>query len=194
MKINEIIQALESLAPPALQENYDNSGLLTGNKEDEVTGAIVCLDSTEEVLDEAIATGCNLIIAHHPIIFSGLKKITGKTYVERIIIKAIKNNLAIYAIHTNLDNVYAGVNQKIASRLSLKNTRILLPKENMLVKLCTFVPESHASKVQNALFAAGGGSIGNYSECSFSQQGTGTFKAGKGAQPFKGQLNERILS
>ncbi len=193
MKINDIIQVLESLAPPALQENYDNSGLITGNKEDEVTGAIVCLDSTEEVLNEAIAMGCNLIIAHHPIIFSGLKKITGKTYVERIIIKAIKNNLAIYAIHTNLDNVYEGVNLKIASRLSLINTRILAPKENMLVKLVTFVPEAHAGKVQDALFAAGGGAIGNYSECSFSQHGTGSFKAGKGARPFTGELNMRHM-
>lgn len=191
MKIKDLIQQLEQLAPPSLQENYDNSGLLIGSKDDETSGAIVCLDCTEEVIDEAIAAGYNLIIAHHPIIFSGLKKINGKNYVERIVIKAIKNNIAIYAIHTNLDNVYAGVNQKIAAKLGLINTRILAPKNQLLCKLVTFAPVSNAEEVRNALFAAGAGNIGKYSECSFSSHGTGTFKAGTGAQPFVGSLNER---
>ncbi|MEP7263773.1 MAG: Nif3-like dinuclear metal center hexameric protein [Bacteroidota bacterium] len=193
MKIKDIIQQLEQLAPPSLQENYDNSGLLIGSKDDETSGAIVCLDCTEEVIDEAIASGFHLIISHHPIIFSGLKKINGKNYVERIVIKAIKNNIAIYAIHTNLDNVYEGVNQKIASRLGLINTSILSPKNQLLCKLVTFAPLTGAETIRNALFAAGAGSIGKYSDCSFSSQGMGTFKAGTGAQPYVGSINEKHL-
>ena len=191
MKIAEIINHLENIAPPALQEDYDNAGLLTGNAGWNCTGVLCTLDSTEAVVEEASAQNCNLIIAHHPIIFRGLKKITGKNYVEKTIISAIKNDIAIYAIHTNLDNIIYGVNHKIADRLGLQHRQILLPKENMLMKLYTFVPTDHAEKVRAALFNAGAGSIGNYSECSFNAEGKGTFKAGENTNPFAGEKNIR---
>ncbi len=191
MKLSDIIQALESFAPPFLQESYDNAGLITGSPEMEITSALLCLDSIEEVVDEAIQQKSNLIIAHHPIIFSGLKKLNGKNYVERTIIKAIKNDIAIYAAHTNLDNVLQGVNQKISDKLGLKNTRILSPKNNMLKKLFTFCPKDKAEQVRNAMFNAGAGDIGNYSECSFNSEGTGTFKAGEGTHPYVGEQGKR---
>jgi dinuclear metal center YbgI/SA1388 family protein len=191
MQIKELTAWLENVAPLAYQESYDNAGLLTGNGSDELSGAIVCLDSTEEVIDEAIRMNCNLVIAHHPIIFSGLKKITGKTYIERVIIKAIRNNIAIYAIHTNLDNVTGGVNTAIAERIGLKNIRILAPKTGLLRKLVTFVPVEQTAGVRKALFAAGAGRIGKYEECSFNTEGTGTFKAGAGAKPFVGKIDEQ---
>ena len=186
-KIKEVIYVLEKLAPPSYQENYDNAGLLTGNANEEIRGVLLCLDSTEEVIDEAIKNNCNMVVAHHPIIFSGLKSLTGKNYVERSIIKAIKNDIAIYAIHTNLDNVQNGVNKMICDKLGLVHQTILLPKINQLKKLVTFAPFDHAEKVRNALFEAGAGNIGLYSHCSFNTQGTGTFKAGKDSNPFVGK-------
>ncbi len=187
MKLNEIIKVLEQFAPLQLQESYDNAGLITGHPEMEIRAALLTLDSTEEVIDEAISSNCNLIIAHHPIIFNGLKKINGKNYVERTIIKAIKNDIAIYAAHTNLDNVRAGVNKVIADKLGLINTKILFPKKNLLKKLFTFVPGEHAELVRNAMFSAGAGHIGNYSECSFNNEGFGTFNAGVGSNPYVGK-------
>ena len=165
--------------------------MITGNADWECRGIICSLDATEEVVKEAIAKNCNLVVAHHPIIFGGLKKINGKNYVERAIITAIKNDIAIYAIHTNLDNVMDGVNGKMAAMIGLQNVSILSPKENTLKKLFTFVPLNKAEKVRNAIFEAGGGQIGNYSECSFNAEGTGTFKAGKGADPYVGKIGER---
>ncbi len=191
MQIRDIIQQLELWAPPVLQESYDNSGLLTGTAVDECKGILVCLDATEKIVEEAIERKCNLIVAHHPIIFSGLKKITGRNYVERTIIKAIKNDIAIYAIHTNLDNIISGVNAAMAAKLGLVNVSILSPKTSLLKKLYTFVPEAHAEAVRSALFQAGGGHIGQYSECSFNSSGTGSFKAGDGTDPFVGKQGER---
>ena len=191
MKIAAIIQLLEQTAPSSYQESYDNAGLLTGNKNWECTGVICSLDATETVVNEAMQKGCNLIVAHHPIIFGGLKKITGKNYVEQTIIAAIKNDIAIYAIHTNLDNVINGVSNKMADKLGLVNRKILAPKSGQLMKLFTFVPVAQANEVRNALFNAGGGNIGNYSECSFNAEGTGTFKAGAGTDPFVGKKHER---
>jgi dinuclear metal center YbgI/SA1388 family protein len=191
MQIAEIIALLESVAPPSLQEHYDNAGLLTGNAGWTCTGALCTLDATEEVIKEAIQQNCNLVIAHHPIIFGGLKKINGKNYVEKAVITAIKNDIAIYAIHTNLDNVLAGVNGMMAGKLGLINTRILAPKEATLKKLYTFVPLEQAEQVRAALFAAGGGHIGNYNECSFGVEGTGTFKGGADTNPFVGKPGER---
>ncbi len=191
MKISAITSFLESLAPPSLQEHYDNAGLITGDGNWECKGVVCSLDATEEVVKEAIAKNCNLIVAHHPIIFGGLKKINGKNYVEKTIITAIKNDIAIYAIHTNLDNVIDGVNGRIAKVLGLQNLSVLLPKENILKKLFTFVPADRASQVRQAIFVAGAGHIGNYSECSFNTPGTGTFKAGSGADPYVGKIGEQ---
>ena len=191
MKINEIILYLESLAHPSLQENYDNAGLITGDAGWECSGIICSLDAIEEVVTEAVEKKCNLIVAHHPIIFGGLKKINGKNYVEKAIITAIKNDIAIYAIHTNMDNVIEGVNGKMAKMLGLKNISILSPKENTLKKLFTFTPVDKAEQVRNAIFAAGGGHIGNYSECSFNADGIGTFKAGEGTKPFVGDVGKQ---
>jgi len=191
MKIKELIIFLESLAHPSLQEQYDNAGLITGEAGWECSGIICALDATEEVVKEAISKKCNLIVAHHPVIFSGLKKINGNNYVEKAIITAIKNDIAIYAIHTNLDNVLEGVSGKMADMLGLKNISILSQKESTLKKLFTFVPVDKADQVRNAIFAAGGGYFGNYSECSFNAGGTGTFKAGKGADPYVGEIGKQ---
>ena len=191
MLINDIINFLEYIAPSSLQEEYDNAGLIIGHKNSECTGIVISLDCTEEVVKEAIENKCNLIISHHPIIFSGLKKINGNSYVERTIILAIKNDIAIYAIHTNLDNVFEGVNGKIAEMMELQNIQILLPKESRLKKLITFAPPAMAKKVQEAIFAAGGGNIGKYSECSFVAQGHSTFKPGAGTDPTIGKIGTR---
>ena len=191
MKIADIISFLESLAHPSLQEHYDNAGLIVGKPGWACNGIICSLDATEDVVNEAIAKNCNLVVAHHPIIFGGLKKINGKNYVEKTVITAIKNDIAIYAIHTNLDNILSGVNGKIARLLGLQNVSILLQKENTLKKLFTFVPIDKADQVRTAIFKAGGGHIGNYSECSFNAQGTGTFKAGPGADPYVGEIGSQ---
>lgn len=187
-KIIDVISYLETIAPLSYQESYDNSGLLIGNKEDNVSGIIIALDCTEEVIQEAIEKGNNLIICHHPIIFSGLKKITGKTYVERTVIKAIKNDIAIYAIHTNLDNIISGVNFQFAKQLGLKNIAILNAKENTLNKLVSFVPNDQKEQVLEALYEAGAGNIGNYSSCSFSTEGIGSFKPNENANPKIGSM------
>ena len=191
MLLKEITDALNEIAPLSLQESYDNAGLITGDPQMKVTGALLCLDSTEEVIDEAISKNVNLVIAHHPIVFAGLKSLTGKNYIERTIIKAIKNDIAIYAAHTNLDNVSHGVNNKIAERLGLEERRILQPSGGTLRKLVVFVPNDHVKAVQDAIFSAGGGAIGDYSECSFNLKGTGTFKAGDETDPFVGEKGER---
>lgn len=193
MKISEITDYLERLAPLSYQEDYDNSGLLVGNKNKEISAALISLDCTEDIVEEAIQKGCGLIISHHPIVFRGLKRFNGNSYVERVIIKAIKNDIALYAIHTNFDNVLNGVNSKIAQKIGLQDCRILSPKTALLKKLVTFCPVSHADKVRSALFEAGAGNIGNYSECSFNLDGYGTFKAGEHTNAYvgeKGQLHE----
>ncbi|NIG53292.1 Nif3-like dinuclear metal center hexameric protein [Chitinophaga sp. Cy-1792] len=191
MKIKEIIQAIEQYAPLQYQESYDNAGLIFGDASREVTNVLLTLDATEEVIDEAIAKGCNLVVAHHPIVFGGLKKINGSNYVERVAIKAIKHDVAVYAAHTNLDNVRNGVCAEMAARLGLTNCKVLQPKKGLLKKLYTFVPAADAEKVRKALFEAGAGHIGNYSECSYNGEGQGTFKAGEGADPYVGKVGER---
>jgi dinuclear metal center YbgI/SA1388 family protein len=191
MKIIELIVALEKFAAPELQEDYDNAGLITGDSRWECTGALCTLDVTVEILKEAIKNKCNLVIAHHPIVFKGLKRINGNNYVERVIIEALKNDIAIYAAHTNLDNVVLGVNNMIAKKLGLKNITVLQPKKKMLRRLITFAPVDKAEDVRNAVFAAGAGQIGKYSECSFNSDGTGTFKAEEGADPYVGDIGER---
>jgi dinuclear metal center YbgI/SA1388 family protein len=187
MKLADITKYLESLAPLNYQEDYDNSGLLIGNVNDEIHSALVALDCTEQIVDEAIAKNCNLIITHHPIIFKGLKKLNGKNYVERVVLKAIKNNIALYAIHTNLDHVAHGVSGMICKKLEIDKAKILAPKSNLLKKLVTFCPTKHADQVCQALFAAGAGNIGNYSDCSFSGEGIGTFKGNENTNPFVGE-------
>ena len=187
MTIKTILQYLESIAPPAYQESYDNAGLIVGNAGWECTGALLCLDSLEVTIDEAIEKNCNLIIAHHPIVFRGLKKINGKNYVERIIIKAIKSDVAIYAAHTNLDNVHVGVNKRICDTLGLTDTQILAPKSELYKKLFTFCPTKAVESVRAALFAGGAGHIGNYDECSFNTEGYGTFRGNENSTPFVGE-------
>jgi dinuclear metal center YbgI/SA1388 family protein len=190
MIINNIIEHLERLAPTSLQEDYDNAGLICGNKNWLCTGVIITLDATEAIVDEAIAAGCNCIVAHHPILFAAIKKLNGNNYVEQTIIKAIKNNIAIYAIHTNLDNVLYGVNGNIAALLQLQHLQVLLPKANCIKKLVCYCPIAHVHKVEQALFTAGAGNIGNYSNCNFKVQGQGTFTANEFAKPFIGEKNK----
>ena len=191
MKIKAITAILEALAPLENAEDFDNVGLLVGDNTAEVTGILVTLDTLELVVDEAIATKCNLIISFHPIIFSGLKKLTGRSYVERTVIKAIQNNIAIYSMHTALDNIPGGVNGKICEVLGITDTNILIPKKGSLKKLVTYVPTSDAEMLKNALFKAGAGHIGKYSECSFSSKGTGSYTAEKDANPVKGSMGIR---
>lgn len=191
MTISEVIQTLEAYAPLSYQETYDNAGLLTGNAGWLCTGVICALDATEEVVNEAIENNCNLIVAHHPVIFGGLKKITGKNSVERTVIVAIKNDVALYAIHTNLDNVHNGVSHRMAQTLGLQHCRVLEPKTGILKKLYTYVPVADAEKVRAALFLAGAGNIGNYNECSFNTQGIGTYKAQQNTNPYIGERGKR---
>ncbi len=190
MKVYEVIKQLESLAPLALQEEYDNAGLIVGDSSLECSGILISLDATEEVVMEGLKKGCNLIIAHHPIIFRGLRKINGSNYVEKSVITAIKNDICIYAIHTNLDNVLNGVSGRIAQVLGLGEVNILSNKERTLKKLFTFVPIESAEDVRKAVFDAGGGSIGKYSQCSFNMDGTGTFMAKEGADPYIGEIGK----
>jgi dinuclear metal center YbgI/SA1388 family protein len=187
--IGDVVRYLDDLAPPAYQEDYDNSGLLTGDPSLTVSSVVVTLDCTEEVVHEAIGLGANLIIAHHPIVFRGLKRLTGRNYVERTVIKAIKHDIAIFAIHTNLDNVYMGVNRKIAEQIGLKNLKILEPRKETLAKLVTFIPKDNADAVLSALHEAGAGNVGNYKNCSFTVEGTGTFMPTGDAQPHIGGID-----
>ena len=190
MKIKDVIATLDAMAPPSLQEGYDNAGLITGDENAECKGILISLDATSAVVDEAIKKGCNVVVSHHPIIFSGLKKITGKNYVQKTVINAIKNEIALYAIHTNLDNIINGVNGKIANLLGLEDISVLAPKENQLKKLYTYVPLSDSDKVRQAIHNAGGGHIGNYEECSFNSEGFGTFKGGLTTNPHVGTPGE----
>ena len=191
IKIKDVTRVLEEWAPLSYQESYDNAGLITGNPTVPVKGVLVTLDCIEEVVDEAIQFGCNLIVSHHPIVFKGLKKLTGSNYVERTIIKAIKNDVAIYAIHTNLDNVHTGVNRKICEKIGLKDVRVLSPKTDTLNKLVTFIPKENADAVTTALYNAGAGQIGDYKNCSFQLEGTGTFMPTEGTNPHIGEPNKQ---
>ena len=188
--IRDILHYLNQIAPPAYQESYDNSGLLTGQSDAPVTGVLISLDCTEEVVQDAIDKNCNLIIAHHPIIFGGLRSLTGKNYVERTVIKAIQNNIAIYACHTNLDNVAHGVNKEICDRLHLINTHILSPKSNTLGRLITYAPQENAAQVTQALNDAGAGQIGEYKNCAFTSSGTGQFEPSHQATPHIGSSGQ----
>ena len=190
MKIKDITSYLEDFAPLYYQEDYDNCGLIVGNENIVVEGALITLDCTEDIIDEAIEEGCNLVIAHHPIIFSAIKKLNGSNYIERVIIKAIKHDIAIYAMHTNLDNIKDGVNAKIADRLGLQNTFVLSPKKDVLRQLTFYCPTKYVEKVRNALFVVGAGSIGSYDQCSFSFSGRGTFRPSQKSNPFVGEIGK----
>jgi dinuclear metal center YbgI/SA1388 family protein len=191
MRIKELTAALEAWAPRSLQEDYDNCGLHVGDPEDVVSSALVCLDCTEEVVEEAARLGCGLIISHHPLIYRGIKTLSGTGHVERTLVAAIRHGIALYAIHTSLDNLIGGVNGEIAARLGLTGVRVLAPKPGQLRQLVVFVPKDHAEALRNALFAAGAGAVGGYDECSFSTDGVGTFRGGADARPFVGRAGER---
>jgi len=190
MNVKSICELIEDVAPLALQESYDNAGLLVGNSQMEVTSVLISIDIIEDVIDEAIRKNCNLIISHHPLIFSGLKRLTGQNEVQRCVTKAIKNDIAVYAAHTNLDNVLTGVSGKMAEKIGLKNVQILQPKQDALLKLVTYVPKLQSYGVREALFEAGAGQIGNYDNCSFNSEGVGTFKANENATPFVGAIDK----
>ena len=192
MKIKEIIVILQEMAPLEYAEDFDNVGLLLGNEEENATGILVCHDALESVIDEAIAKKCNLIVCFHPIIFSGMKKITGKNYVERSVLKAIKNDIAIYAVHTALDNHKNGVNKIFCDALGLSNTKILIMKPNFIQKLITYTIPENVEKVRNALFEAGAGKIGNYEDCSFNSQGIGTYMGNENSNPEIGERFEFV--
>lgn len=190
MTVKEITDLLEELAPLAYAEDFDNVGLLVGDAQMEVKGILVTLDTLEIVVDEAIASGCNLIVSFHPIIFGGLKKLIGNNYVERTVIKAIQNSIAIYSMHTALDNVREGVNKKICEVLGILHPQILVPKKGTIEKLVTYVPKKDADALRTSLFEAGAGNIGKYSDCSFSVEGMGSFKAGDKAHPVTGEIGK----
>lgn len=186
LPLKTLTAAIEAKAPPALQESYDNSGLQTGDPDMEIKGVLITFDFTEACIQEALEKDCNLIIAHHPLTLSGFKRITGKSAAERILMQAIRHNLALYTAHTNIDSVVGGVSSILADKLSLIKQRILEPRGNSLLKLVVFVPESHADKLRQALFEAGGGRIGAYDRCSFNLSGTGTFRGDADTRPFVG--------
>ena len=188
--IGNIAAAIEEFAPTALQESYDNAGLQVGDPHAEAKAALLCIDVTEEILDEAIARGANMVISHHPLIFRGLKRITGRSPIERIVAKAIKHDVALYAAHTNMDSARGGVSAHAAAKLGLTDIELLAPQNGKLLKIVTFVPSAHAAAVKEAMWQAGAGHIGNYDSCSYSMQGTGTFRAQCGANPFVGKVGE----
>ena len=192
MTIQNMITILDEWAPPAYAEDFDNVGLIVGDARKECLGALITLDCTEDVMEEAINKKCNLIISFHPIVFSGLKKITGKNYVERVVIKAIQNNIAILALHTRLDNHPEGVNHALCNQLELINSQILIPKKGSLKKLSTYVPKINVTKVLEALHREGAGAIGNYSNCSFTSEGRGQFKGNDQSNPYLGDINKEI--
>lgn len=190
MIIQDVINHLEKLAPLAYAEDFDNVGLLVGDKNNPLTGVLVTLDTLESIVDEAISNNCNLIVSFHPIIFNGLKKLNGSNYVERVVMKAIKHDIAIYAIHTALDNSLQGVNDIICNTLGIENKKILLPQQRTIKKLTTFVPQKDADALRLALFQSGAGTIGNYENCSFNTEGTGTFKGNDASDPTVGKRGE----
>ena len=187
MKLQELCSYLDSAVPLNFQESYDNSGLQVGLPEKEINSALIALDVTEDTLDEAGYSGCDVIISHHPLIFTGIKRLSGRTLTEKILLKAIKQDIAIYSAHTNLDVLSNGVSMKMAEKLKLKNIKVLVPLKNKLLKLVTYIPENHFDKVRNAIFAAGAGVIGNYDHCGFVSPGTGSFRGGEGTKPFVGE-------
>ena len=188
LKVKDILKEIEEYAPLPLQEGFDNAGVQVGDVNQPAHGALLCLDVTEEVIDEALELGCNLIISHHPLAFRPFKSLTGKSYIERCLMKACKYDLVIYAAHTNLDNANGGVNFKLAELIGLQNVRVLSPQKQALLKLVTFVPESYADLVRTTLFNAGAGRIGNYDSSSFNLPGEGTFRANEGCHPFCGEI------
>lgn len=190
MKLSHIIRIIEEMAPPVLQESYDNSGLQVGDPNAEISGALISLDVTEKVVEEALTHGCGLIISHHPLIFGEMRSLTGRTPNERTVIMAIRNNIAIYSAHTSLDNVREGVSKILCERLGIKKTKVLAPRKNLLRKLVTFCPENEADKVRNALFEAGAGHIGDYDSCSFNLPGRGSFRGLEGTDPFVGETGK----
>jgi dinuclear metal center YbgI/SA1388 family protein len=190
MKVQDIMSCIEEFCPLAYAEDFDNVGLLVGNSQQEVSGVLISLDTLENVVDEAIEKDCNMIVSFHPIIFSGLKKITGKTYVERVVLKAIKHDIAIYAMHTALDNSWNGVSDRMCDELGLRNKSILIPQKGTIKKLITFVPKKNAENLRNALFAVGAGNIGNYDHCSFNVEGLGSFQGNEASNPTVGKKGE----
>ena len=193
MTIQHITDFLEMRFPLSLQESYDNCGLTYGHKKNTLKGVLISLDVTEEIVQEAISKNCNLIISHHPVIFKGLKKINGTNMSERVLELCIKNEIALYAIHTNLDNHKEGVNKRISDKIGLVNPQILAPKKGTLVKLSVFVPQEDSEKLSNALYEVGAGAVGNYTECSFQSLGQGTFKPNENAKPSKGVINKQSI-
>ena len=192
MKLSDILSVLEEMAPLGYAEDFDNVGLLVGNPNQEIDGVLVCHDALESVIDEAISKKCNLVVCFHPILFSGIKKITGKNYVERSILKAIKNDIAIYAVHTALDNHQKGVNKIFCDALGLKHSKVLIPKENYIQKLVTYTIPENVEKLRNALFDAGAGTIGNYEDCSFNSKGIGTYMGNENSNPEIGERFEFV--
>lgn len=190
MKIREFTHHLYNYAPLDYAEDFDNVGLIVGDAEAEIDGVLVSLDATEEVIEEAIAQNCNVVLCFHPIIFSGIKALNPTDYVKRSVIKAIKNDVAIYAIHTALDNAVHGVNAMICHKLGLQNPKILIPQKSTIKKLTTYVPMDKADFVREKLFEAGAGQIGNYSNCSYNIEGLGSFKGNESSNPVYGEKGQ----
>lgn len=191
MKVKELVSEFEHFAPSSLQESYDNAGLNVGFPDSEITGVLICVDVVPEVVDEAIAKGCNMIVSHHPLIFPNIKSIAGGNNVEKSIIKALQNNISIYCGHTNFDKAQNGVSMKMCEKLGLENCAVIDAEKHLLRKIAVYVPESHADEVRKAMFSAGAGTIGDYDECSFNVNGTGTFRAGESCSPFVGSIGEQ---
>lgn len=187
MKLKDLCSYLDSAVSLSFQEEYDNSGLQVGSPEREISSAIIVLDVTEEAIDEAITHKCDVLVSHHPLIFHPIKSLTGKSFTERIIYKAVKNDIAVYSAHTNLDIFSNGVSRKMAEKIGLEEISVLSPSENKLLKLATYIPESHFEAVRDALFEAGAGVIGNYDRCGFAVSGTGSFRGNETTNPFRGE-------
>jgi len=190
MILKDLCSYLDSAVPLSFQESYDNSGLQVGSPEKKISSAIITVDVTEDVIEEAITKKCDVIISHHPLIFGNLKRLAGSDSTQRTIIKAIKNDVAIYSAHTNLDVITNGISRKMADKLNLLNIRVLSPLKNRLLKLVTFIPEASLDDVREALFDAGAGVIGNYDRCAFVVKGTGSFRGNSKTDTYVGKKGE----
>ena len=190
MIIEELTTFIEDKFPLSQQESYDNCGLIVGDPKKTVKKVLLALDCTEQVIKEAKLKKADVIITHHPLMFSSINKLTANDYEGSLIIKLIKSDIALYAVHTNLDNSINGINKYLALKLGLKNLQILVGKEKTFKKIITFVPKAYSQKVITALSAAKAGNIGLYSHCAFVTEGSGCFKPEKGAKPFLGELSK----
>jgi len=187
MRLNDVIAVLEALAPLSLAESWDNVGLLVGDRSGNVSRILTCLTLTPDVADEAVRTGAQLIVTHHPVLFKAVQRLTSDTVEGRTLLNLLRHDIAVFSPHTAWDNAPQGINRQLAELLDLTDIHPLRPQPRDELKIVTFVPAENLSAVQRAVWDVGGGVIGEYRDCSFVLEGTGTFFGSDAANPAVGQ-------